>query len=251
MTLLPWLLAVGGGILGAIFGSFIGALCSRWPGGRSVMTGRSHCDHCQRTLTAAELLPLISYLLQKGQCRHCGGSVDRDQFWAELSAAAIGVCAFAFLALPQAVIFAVMAWLLLPLIFLDYRHLWLPGRLTFILALSGPLLCHWLLPGYDLALQLWAGAGAFAAMELLRLLFKLLRGKDGMGAGDPKLFGAIALWIPPPTLPFLLLIASGTGLFIAFMLRSKGAAFSSKMLPFGSMLGFAAIIVQCAAMLTL
>ncbi|MFC4292821.1 prepilin peptidase [Sphingorhabdus arenilitoris] len=249
MIAASWLLPLAGGILGAIFGSFIGALCSRWPGGRSVMTGRSQCDQCQRTLSAMELIPLLSFILQQGKCRYCSGAVDSDQFGAEMLAALIGAAAFAFLPVEPAAATAIMGWLLLPLIFLDYRHLWLPNRLILLLAVAGPVAGHTLIPGYQLTVQLLAGAGAFAAMELLRHGFKWLRGKEGMGAADPKLFGAIALWLPPLAIPYLLLVASGLGLLMLFLLRSKDAAFSDKMLPFGTMLGIAAIAVQFAVLL--
>lgn len=80
-------------ILGAIFGSFTGALVVRWPAGRSVMDGRSGCDACGRTLGPAELVPLVSYLVQRGRCRGCGVAIDRRHWWIELLAAAIGVAA--------------------------------------------------------------------------------------------------------------------------------------------------------------
>ncbi len=237
------MLAAGGGILGAILGSFIGALCIRWPAGRSVLSGRSHCDGCDRILGAHELIPLFSYAWRKGRCQSCGAIIDPLQFAAELSGLTIGVIAFGILALPQALSFAIMGWLLLPLILLDYRHLWLPNRLVAMLALTGLLTGYFAISNYRLMTQIIAASIAFAALELLRRAFRAIRHKEGMGAGDPKLMGAIALWLPPLTLPYLLLIASALGLAHAMLTRHKSDLLDQK-LPFGALLCLAAMIVQ-------
>jgi leader peptidase (prepilin peptidase) / N-methyltransferase len=233
----------GGGILGAIFGSFIGALCIRWPAGRSVLSGQSHCDGCGRVLRMAELVPLVAYAWQKGRCKSCDAVIDPLQFVAELAALIIGVIAFGFLALPQALSFAIMGWLLLPLILLDYRHLWLPNPLVFILALCGLLAGYFLISDYDWQMQIIAASIAFASLELLRHAFRAIRHRQGMGAGDPKLMGAIALWLPPLTLPYMLLIATALGLAHATLLRDK-ADWQNQKLPFGALLCLAALIVQ-------
>jgi leader peptidase (prepilin peptidase) / N-methyltransferase len=231
------------GILGAILGSFIGALCTRWPNGRSILSGRSHCDGCGRVLKARELVPLFSYAMQRGRCKGCDAVIDPLQFVAELSALIIGMVAFGFLALPQAVSFAIMGWILLPLILLDYRHLWLPNPLIFMLALSALLTGYFMMPDYDWWVQIIAACFAFSALELIRHAFRAIRHKEGMGAGDPKLMGAIALWLPPLTLPYLLLIASAFGLTHALLTRNKTDLQNQK-LPFGALLCLAAMIIQ-------
>ncbi len=231
-----------GGLLGAILGSFIGALCLRWPRGVSVVGGRSHCDGCGKILTAWELIPLISFVIQRGRCRTCGALVDKTQLAAELAGGAIGIGAFGFLPLVTGAVLAIMSWILLPLILLDYRHYWLPDRLIISLAAAGPICGLLLRSDYNLMVQLLAAAAGFAAFELLRRGFRLTRGKDGMGAGDPKLFGALALWLPPLSLPYLLLGASMLGLLL-FSIRNKKADGSEQRIPLGSCLGITAILI--------
>jgi leader peptidase (prepilin peptidase) / N-methyltransferase len=245
-ALLIWgLWILGGGLLGAIFGSFIGALCCRWPDGKSVSAGRSQCDGCGKILTVAELIPLLSFILQLGRCKTCGAKVDPVQFIAEISALLIGAGAFAFLVPPQAISFAIMGWILLPLMILDYRHLWLPNLLTIALALAGFLAGYFLNPAYNILIQISAAVTGFLALELLRRGFKWLRGKDGMGAGDPKLFGAIALWVSPLMLPYILLGASLLGL-ITFLTLPKDINKLTVKMPLGTMIAIAAITAMFA-----
>lgn len=206
------------------------------------MSGRSQCDHCGKILTPRELIPIISFLLQRGGCRSCGARVNRLQIIAEIAAMAIGVGAFALLPVGPAIIFAAMGWLLLPLILLDYRHYWLPDLLILPFAMAGLLSGLLLRPDYDPAVQMVAAAAGFAAFELLRRGFRSLRGKDGMGAGDPKLLGALALWLPPLSLPYLLLGASSLGLLI-FAVQNKKADFGDRKIPLGGLLAIAAIVI--------
>ena len=58
-------------ILGLIIGSFLGVVIDRVPRGENIVTGRSKCNTCQRNLTPLELIPVLSFLMQRGKCRKC------------------------------------------------------------------------------------------------------------------------------------------------------------------------------------
>ena len=125
------------GALGAIFGSFIATIVIRWPAGRSIATGRSACDACGRTLSAAELVPLLSALASRGKCRSCGATIDSLHWRIEVVALAIGASAGLLLPIEAALAAAVFGWLLLGLASLDMTAFWLPDELTLTLALAG------------------------------------------------------------------------------------------------------------------
>ena len=127
---------LGLGVLGAIVGSFVAALVIRWPQDQSVMRGRSACDACGRTLTARDLVPLLSALWLRGRCRTCGVPIDPLHWRIEAIAALIGVLAGVATASPLAVAGAIFGWLLLALAALDATALWLPDRLTITLAIA-------------------------------------------------------------------------------------------------------------------
>ncbi|MFR2289860.1 MAG: prepilin peptidase, partial [Butyricicoccus sp.] len=89
-----WLLRFA---LGACVFSFLGVVVWRLPRRESVVKGRSHCPVCGRTLSAAELLPCLSYLLQGGKCRGCGAKIPARDFWIEvLGGLCSCACAYAF-----------------------------------------------------------------------------------------------------------------------------------------------------------
>lgn len=89
-----WLLRFA---LGACVFSFLGVVVWRLPRRESVVKGRSHCPACGRTLSAAELLPCLSYLLQGGKCRGCGAKIPARDFWIEvLGGLCSCACAYAF-----------------------------------------------------------------------------------------------------------------------------------------------------------
>jgi leader peptidase (prepilin peptidase) / N-methyltransferase len=243
LYLVDWQRAICGATLGAIFGSFIGALVSRWPAGNSILSGRSACDSCGSQLRFGELIPVISFLVQNGCCRKCGSAIGRSQLFAEISAMAIGTLAFLILPPGIALRYALFGWLLLPLCILDYKHLWLPEKLIAILAIAGIGSGMLLTNGYDWRVQFVAALLCWAILEGVRRAYLLLRGVDGMGRGDPKLLAALALWTPPLDLPMLLLGASGLGLMYALIIRVRDANSNPK-LPFGAFLGIAAIAIN-------
>lgn len=57
--------------MGLLLGSFLNVIILRLKSGEKIALGRSHCPHCGQTLAAYELVPLLSFILQKGRCRHC------------------------------------------------------------------------------------------------------------------------------------------------------------------------------------
>src|SRR3989344_3561435 len=75
------------GVLGALAGSFFTALIPRLGTGETVLTGRSRCDSCAKTLRWFELLPVLSFAIQGGRCRFCRGPIPRSYPAIELSTA--------------------------------------------------------------------------------------------------------------------------------------------------------------------
>jgi leader peptidase (prepilin peptidase)/N-methyltransferase len=237
-TLIFWPVALG--VLGAILGSFIATLVIRWPNGRSVMRGRSHCDSCNTALTGRDLMPLLSFVVTRGRCRTCGAPIDPRHWQIELAALWIGATAGLAIGSPVAVPGAVFGWLLLTLAALDITEFWLPDRLTGTLALGGLVTG---LSGIEPSLvdRLIGGAAGFGALWAIGASYKLVRGREGLGGGDPKLLGAIGLWLGWAMLPAVLLLAALTGLalVLAGMARGRAARLDDKA-PFGALLAIAA-----------
>jgi len=64
------------GLVGAALGSFAGALTWRMHAGRSVVSGRSCCEHCRHPLAVRDLVPVVSWVALRGACRYCRGRID-------------------------------------------------------------------------------------------------------------------------------------------------------------------------------
>lgn len=245
MPALRGLLALSGLVLGAVIGSFMATLALRWPAGRGVAHGRSACDHCGAALGPADLVPLFSYVVLRGRCRRCGGIIHPLHPLIELSCALCGGAAFLFLPPFAAMAWAIFCWLLIPLAVLDARHFWLPDRLVLALGLAGLMLGEWP-QGMALPDRLIGGALGFALLWLLGWGFGRLRGVRGLGGGDPKLLGALGLWVGWQGLPLLLLLASLAGLVmaVAAMLMGRERRREGRVaVPFGTMLAMAAPVV--------
>ena len=236
----PWLWPVGLGVLGAVIGSFLATLVIRWPQDRSVLKGRSHCDGCDVVLGPRDLIPLVSAAMARGRCRHCAAPIDPSHWQIELAALGIGVIAGLVVPGPAALAGSVFGWLLLTLAALDITEFWLPDPLTLILALAGLVAGA---VGIDPPLvdRLIGGAAGFGSLWLIGFTYKRLRGREGLGGGDPKLLGAIGLWLGWRMLPSVLLLAALTGLAFVLvgMLRGRAAKLDDRM-PFGALLAIAA-----------
>ena len=233
------------GALGLTFGSFIATAVIRWPVGASPLNGRSRCDRCDRPLRAIELVPLLSYLVQRGKCRHCGAAIAPVHPLIELLALAIGVCAGLVAPGWAGAAGAAFGWILLLLAGLDIAALWLPNIGTGVLAVSGIATG---LVGFGPVLldRLIGGIAGFATLWAVSALYRLVRGRVGLGGGDPKLLGAIGLWLGWQNLPALVLGACIVGLIVvAAMLIAGRRDTATIRLPFGAMLAVAAFPLWC------
>ena len=208
-------------LLGAIMGSFLATVLIRWPQGREVVAGRSRCDSCGATLGVRDLVPVLSYAALHGKCRRCGARIDQRHLAVELAAAAIGLAALIAHPLPLAAVTALLGWWLLLIASLDQEHHWLPDALTLPLIPLG-LAVGWAGFGPGLAERAIGAAIGFAALEAIRLGYRRLRGREGMGGGDPKLLAGIGAWVGALQLPFILLGAGLLGLVAVLLMRRRG-----------------------------
>ena len=227
-------------VLGAIVGSFLATIVVRWPEGRRVRDGRSACDACGATLRATELVPLASAIVQRGRCRRCDARIDPRHIWIEFGCTLIGVAAGYVAPGPVGAAGAMFGWLLLTLAALDVAALWLPDALTGALALAGVATgALGVIPAIED--RLIGGAIGFASLWAIARGYRLMRGRDGLGGGDPKLFGAIGLWLGWRLLPGVMLLAAlvGLGAVLAARLTGREVAADAK-LPFGAFLAIAA-----------
>jgi leader peptidase (prepilin peptidase)/N-methyltransferase len=158
----------------------------------------------------------------------------------EAIAAAIGLVALLVLPGVPGLFVAASGWLLVALAILDLRYLWLPDRLTAALGVAG--LAAWLAGlAPPLADRIAGGIAGYGALALIAWLYRRVRGREGLGAGDAKLLAAIGLWTGWQPLPLIVLGASVAGLAGAGLWRLAGRPVAAQTaLPFGCLLALAA-----------
>ncbi len=221
-------------------GSFLGVLIRRLPEGRPVSLARSNCEACGVTLTPSELVPLASYLLQRGRCRRCGVAID--PFHPLIETAALVITLWAILVETDTTRLwadCLLGWTLLTLGWIDWRSMRLPDALTLPLLLSGLLVTLAIQPEAITGHAAGAAAG-YLALRVVAWCYRRVRGREGIGAGDAKLLGATGAWLGLAWLPMVLLLAALLGLGAAACLSLAGRRLrADTALPFGPCLALA------------
>lgn len=228
-------------VLGLVMGSAVTALAHRLPRGASWVRGRSACPSCGASLSPRDLVPVLSFLLARGRCRHCGATIARRYPITELWCGAWALLLFLRVGpVPALPLLALWGFLLVALFWIDLDFQLLPDALT----LPGALL------GVGAALTLPGGArhallGVALGSGVLWLLawgYLRLRKVEGMGGGDIKLaamFGAVLGW--QLTLLTLFLAALAGSLWgAALIARRQGGGQTA--LPFGTLLAPTAMV---------
>lgn len=226
-------------------GSFIGLCVDRLPRGLSVVGGRSRCDGCRRALGPVDLLPFVGFALASGRCRICRAPIPRALLAFEAAALAIGVVAA--IARPGggagALVAALLGWGLLLMAALDWRDLWLPRAGSLALGTAGVALAA--MRGTTALLEATLGvAVGWGSLALVASVYRRVRGRRGLGGGDPPFFAAAGAWVGWAGLPAILLIASLMGLAVALAARP---APRTRRIPLGSFLAFGWWLVFLAA----
>jgi leader peptidase (prepilin peptidase) / N-methyltransferase len=233
---------LGLAIASPFIGSFLGVLVLRLPEGRPVVAGRSACDACGHVLGPLDMVPLASFAALGGRCRHCQARIDPIHALVEIGALAIVLWAATVTAGWILVASCLFGWTLLALALADIRTGLLPDALTLPLLLTG-LIAAYLLTPADILDHLIGAAAGFIAFALLATLYRLLRGRDGLGLGDAKLLGAMGAWVSWQGLPTIILYASIAGLGMALWLFWRQQLTATSRIAFGAPLALAGWLV--------
>ena len=195
-------------------GSFVGVLIERLPAAEPVVFGRSRCAHCHTPLAPLDLIPLLSWLVRRGCCGHCGKPIGL--FYPAVEIAAVAVVASALVIIPAGdgatLLFGLLlGWILLALAWIDVRHYVLPDKLTLPLIAFG-LLATSVLASDQIFAHVAGALAGYLTFAVISAIYRRLRGRDGLGGGDAKLFAAAGAWLSWSALPSVLLLASLIGL---------------------------------------
>jgi leader peptidase (prepilin peptidase)/N-methyltransferase len=239
---LAWMAAM---LFSPVAGSVVGELVKRLPGGRPVALPRSQCGACGRIRSAANRVPIVNDVISKGRCRTCTAPIASFNIAIELSAVAVSVWAAMVDSDPFRLwADCVFGWMLLALAWIDWRHLRLPDALTLPLIAFSLAATALLTPAFVIESAVGAALG-YSFFKGVALLHRVLRGHDGLGAGDAKLLAASGALVGWTGLPDVVLLAAMLGLGGVTLLHVSGRAFDrATAIPFGPYLAFATWIVR-------
>lgn len=207
-------------------GSFLGVVADRMPRRESVVAGRSKCRACGIALGPASLLPLLSWALQRGRCRSCGGRIDWLLPLMEIGALAIAISASTVCHGWLLWASCALGWTLLTLAAIDARWQILPDALTLTLIPAG-IGAFWLIDRSNVVEHAMAAMAGFVVFAAIGWTYRRLRGRDGLGLGDAKLLAAAGAWTGFAGLPGVVLWACGTALAVVLMGVPFGATVTS------------------------
>jgi leader peptidase (prepilin peptidase)/N-methyltransferase len=251
-------------LFGLLIGSFLNVCIHRWPRGRSVVRPRSHCVRCRHIIAWYDNIPVLSYILLGGRCRHCKRHISIRYPLVEL---ATGVL-FCYLvwtlgATAAALKACVFTAMLLALVFCDLEKRILPDEFTLGGAILG-LVFAWFVPVQDITAQavLWifgfnisgkpqslaeAAFGSLLPAAFLWAggwLYEKVRHREGLGLGDVKLIVMVGAFLGLRGALQTMILGCVSGLILGYgYIKATHKDASTYELPFGTFLGIAGLVV--------
>ena len=270
MELDIWIVVLLALILGLLVGSFLNVVIYRVPEGLNrnwklqakqmldlpleqgegerfnILMPPSHCPSCKAAIKPWQNIPILSYVLLKGQCKHCQTAISLRYPLVELLTGLVfAVCAWKFGVTWTALAAMVFSAYLIAMIFIDADTQLLPDQLTLPLMWGGivfHLAAYLLQADWGITTLVDSLLGAIVGyMSLWSIfqLFKLVTGKEGMGYGDFKLLAALGAWLGISVLPIIIIMSAVVGLIFALIMKVA----KNQPMPFGPYLAISGWIV--------
>jgi len=212
----------------------------------NLVVPRSACPRCGAPIKSHQNIPVVSYLLLGGRCATCKAKISPRYPIVELSTAILSAAvALRFGWHWQTVAALMFTWALVALTVIDLDHQILPDVITLPLLWLGLLLSlAWsagLTPPIpvDPTSAIIGGAAGYVSLWLVYWAFKLVTGKEGMGYGDFKLFGAFGAWMGWQMLPLIILFSAFAGAVVGIVLIAVRGRDRNIPIPFGPYLAAA------------
>jgi leader peptidase (prepilin peptidase)/N-methyltransferase len=225
------------GAFGAAIGSFVNVLAYRLPRHESLVKPRSRCPQCKTQIAGYDNIPVVSWMLLRGRCRHCRAPIPMRYPLVE----ALTALLFVAVGLRTGLEYTLLPALALTITLVaaaetDLEHHIIPNRLMATSAVAGVAL--WAIADAGrLPENLIAGAAAGGFLLAAAVAYPA-----GMGMGDVKLGGVMGLYLGASVAPALFIgFAAGALVGIAIVLARGGSA-RKQGVPFGPFLALGGIV---------
>ena len=203
----------------------------------NLLLPRSQCRACHAQVQARDNIPLVSWFLLRGRCRHCSAWISLRYPAIELSGAVLALATIHVWGLvPLAVAYYVLLMALLTLALIDFETLLLPDQITLPLLWLGIVAAVAVDGGPSPAAAVFGAVGGYLLLWIFYWGHRLLTGREGMGYGDFKLLAALGAWLGWRALLPVVLIACTVGILYALVAMLRRRANRSTPIPFGTFL---------------
>ena len=230
-------------LFGGIVGSFLNVMILRLPEkDSSIVYPASHCPKCKHPLSWFENIPVLSYIVQLGKCRHCSTSISLQYPAVEILTGLLTMAVVSRFGLTAAAGgYFLFCAALVCIIYIDIHHQIIPDLISlpgiaagFLFSLVNPYV-NW----HDSLIGIFVGGGI---LYLVALVYYLVRRQDGMGGGDIKLLAMLGAFLGWQSLPFIVFASSLGGAVIGIVVLSLQRQDSRTRIPYGPFLSVAALI---------
>ncbi len=224
-------------LVGAIIGSFLNVCIYRLPRKESIVFPFSHCPHCKKLIPFYFNIPILSFLILRGKCKQCKGSIHFQYPLVELANALGYLYIFSAFGYGwNSVIYALLFSALLVVTFIDLMHKIIPDSITLPGIGIGILAASTVLPpGFvNSLIGLFLGGGLFYLIAVLS--------RGGMGGGDIKLIAMIGAFLGWQNVLLTIFVGALVGSLVGIFLmifRGKGRKYA---VPFGPFLALGAVV---------
>jgi leader peptidase (prepilin peptidase)/N-methyltransferase len=233
-----WIVAAIAGVLGLLLGSFLNVCTLRWPVDESVVRPPSHCPGCGTQIRWYDNIPVVSYLILRGQCRVCSASISPQYPIVELATGLIWAGSFMQHGLSvEGARGALFLTVLLGIAITDARFYIIPDQFSLGGGVLGLALAP--LPGGLTILQSVLGAAVgFGLLWLVAKLGTWLFKKEAMGGGDLKMMGMVGAFLGLPGVLLTIFLGALLGSIVFGPISWK----TGKLVPFGIFLAVGASV---------
>lgn len=180
--------------IGAILGSFYLVVGTRLPKGEDVLFSRSKCDHCHKELKWYNLIPIFSYVLQKGRCSFCKEKISSEHFWVEVATGLLFVLTYFYFPIGYNFWIGLIISSLVIIIFVsDFKYMIILDSPLIVASILILILKLIYFDWHNVLISTLSGLALFFVMLIIFQLGKIIFKKEALGGGDIKLSFLIGL----------------------------------------------------------
>ncbi|MBV8379975.1 MAG: prepilin peptidase [Paucibacter sp.] len=216
-----------------------------------IATPRSRCPHCGHQIRWYENLPVVGWLMLGGKCSACKARISKRYPLVELATgAAFAAIGWHFGAQPTTLLWCGFVAALIALALIDWDTTLLPDIINQPLLWAGLAAAAFGWTGLPLQESLYGALAGYLSLWSVYWLFKLVTGKEGMGAGDFKLLAALGAWLGWQMILPIVLGASAIGAVVGIAMKLSNQLREGRYVPFGPFLAGGGLVVLFAGQAT-